>query len=68
MPNDTQCRAAGVSAVKTSREKERKYMQDLNERFANASYIEKSLTDFYLAHRYGLTVQIFKQSLDYLIK
>jgi len=66
MPNDTQCRAAGVSAVKTSREKERKYMQDLNERFA--SYIEKLLTDFYLAHRYGLTVQIFKQSLDYLIK
>jgi len=38
-PNSLAIQATGVSGVKTSRDKEKKDMQDLNERFA--SYIEK---------------------------
>jgi len=40
--------SSGVSAVKTSREQEKKEMQDLNERFA--SYIEKVLTTHDTSH------------------
>jgi len=42
--------SSGVTAVKTSREQEKKDMQDLNERFA--SYIEKVMTFPYPASVY----------------
>jgi len=49
--------STGVTAVKTSREQEKKDMQDLNERFA--SYIEKVVTIFisYFVNREVLSVQ-----------
>jgi len=42
--------SSGVSAVKTSREQEKRDMQDLNERFA--SYIEKVVTCFITLRHY----------------